>query len=118
MAFKKHFHKILKQRFPAQAETLFSELERCYKILKKDIHFAKKSANPMDRRLDFTACFLALIQVLEKQGEGFEQIREACLEITHEYVRPKNRWQAWIKRLPVKIIGSTNTHSTPRFCRP
>lgn len=106
MPFKKHFHSAIQRRYPAQAETLVSELEARYAFLKKEVAFAKKSANPVDRRLDFTACFLALVQVLEKQGEPFEEIREICLEITHEYVRPKNAVQAWFKRLPVKIIGS------------
>ena len=68
--------------------------------------FARTSPNPVDRRLDFTAYFLATIQVLEKRGESFERIREICLEITHEYVRPKNGFQAWLRRLPVKLIGS------------
>lgn len=106
MSFKKFFHRAIRQRYPAQAETLVAELDARYAILKEEVAFAKKSANPVDRRLDFTACFLALVQVLEKQGEPFEEIREICLEITHEYVRPKNAVQAWLKRLPVKIIGS------------
>ena len=90
MSFLKHFRHSLHLRYPAQATELVSELEARYAVLKREVAFAKKSANPVDRRLDFTACFLALIQVLEKRSEPFEKIREICLEVTHEYVRPKN----------------------------
>lgn len=115
MSFKKHFHRALHQRYPAQAETLVSELEARYAVLKQEVAFAKKSPNPVDRRLDFTACFLGLVQVLEKKGESFEKIREICLEITHEYVRPKNAVQAWFKRLPAKIIPTPLGSLLTRF---
>lgn len=117
MSYQKHFRSILQQRYPTQAKMLLEALEGRYEILKQDIHFAKKSSNPMDKRLDFTACFLALIQVLEKRGENFDQIRATCLEITHEYVRPKNALQAWLKRLPVKIMGTPLGHLLIRFMK-
>ncbi|MBI1224577.1 MAG: hypothetical protein GC192_05020 [Bacteroidetes bacterium] len=104
--FLKYFHHTIQQRYPVQAATLIVELNSRFKVLQEEVAFAKKSSNPVDRRLDFTACFLALVQVLEKHGEPYEKIRGICLEITHEYVRPKNAVQAWLKRLPVKIIGT------------
>ncbi len=106
MGFKKYFHQAIKTRYPTHFEQICAETESRYEIIARDIRFASKSSNPLDRRLEFTAYFLALIQVLETIGEPFEKIRETCLEITHNYVRPKNRWQAWLKRLPVKIIGT------------
>jgi len=100
------FHQAIRQHYPADGEQLCASIEAQYNVLAPEVVFAKTSPNPMDRRLDFTAYFLATIQVLEQRGEGFEQIRSICLEIAHAYVRPKNGFQAWLKRLPVKLIGS------------
>jgi len=49
---------------------------------------------------------LALIKTLEQRGESYETIRKICLEIVTEWVRPKNRFQQLLKRLPAKF---TNT---------
>jgi hypothetical protein len=38
-------------------------------------------------------------------GEPYDKIRNLCLQIVTEYVRPKNKWQAFMKRIPPKIIG-------------
>ena len=67
--------------------------------------FASRSSNPIDRRLDFAAYFLALIQTLEKGNHSYEEIKTICLEVTYDYVRPKNAIQKWLKRFPAKIIG-------------
>lgn len=80
-------------------------MDSIYKIISQDTKFAFTSGNPIDKRLDFSAYFLSLIQVLEKRGETFEQIREICLQATYEYVRPKNKLQQWLKRLPAKLIN-------------
>ena len=69
-------------------------------VIAPDVVFARTSANPMDRRLAFCAWFLATIQVLEGRGESFASIREFCLEVTYEYVRPKSAWRRWVKGLP------------------
>lgn len=115
MSYKIYFHKTLRQRYPKDFQQISAGVEARYAVIKPDVAFARTSANPIDRRLDFTAFFLATIQVLEQQGEPFEKIRETCLGITHAFVRPKNRWQAWLKRLPVKIIGTPLGRLLTRF---
>lgn len=104
-AFKKFFIKGLKSHFPDTHASLLSEVEERFSNISKDTRFATKSSNPMDKRLDFAAYFLALIQALENHGQSFEQIRRICLEITYDYVTPKNWVQKWLKRLPAKLIG-------------
>lgn len=102
--YKKYFLKALKNHFPTTENALISTLERHYQVISKDTHFAASSTNPIDRRLDFCAYFLALIQTLDEKGESFEMIRKVCLEVVLDYVRPKNKLSAWAKRLPLKLI--------------
>lgn len=52
------------------------------------------------------AYFLALIKVLDNHGEHFEGIKAVSLEIVKEYVRPKNRLQRYLKKLPVKLLNT------------
>jgi L-2-amino-thiazoline-4-carboxylic acid hydrolase len=115
MGYKKYFHQAILQHFPMDGGKLCDSIEARYMVIAPDVGFAKTSSNPIDRRLDFTAYFLATIKVLEQRGESFEQIRRICLEITHEYVRPKNGFQAWLKRLPVKIFRSPLGRLLTRF---
>ena len=105
-AYKKYFKHTLDAHFPEQSEPLLSDIETTFHALEGDIRFASASKNPMDKRLGIAAYFLALIKVLEKKGESYEQIREISLEIARNYVQPKNRFQAMMKRLPVKLIGT------------
>jgi hypothetical protein len=69
----------------------------------------------MDRRLDFCAWFLATIQALEQRGEAFDAIRHVCLQVTYAYVRPRNRWQRWVKRLPVLLLRTPLVHLVTRL---
>ena len=62
-----------------------------------------------DKRLDFCAYFLALIKTLDEQGETFETIRAISLKIVMEYIRPKNRLQLFLKRLPAKLTSTRVT---------
>lgn len=103
-AYKRYFRKALGNYYPKYAEALLEDMDAQYKRLKGDVNFAKTSANPMDRRLDLSAYFLALIMVLDEAGESFEQIKEVALFTITEYLRPKNQWRAFLKRLPVKLI--------------
>ena len=73
--------------------------------IQPDVGFARTCKNPIDRRLDFVACFLALIKVLDKNGEDYDKIRRISLEITINYVSPKNKFQAFIKKLMPKLVG-------------
>ena len=105
MAYQKYFLRALEHHFP-DASGVMKEVEGRYQVIAKETSFARTSSNPMDRRLDFTAYFLALIQVLEVRNWGFDEIKAICLDITHDYVRPKNKWQRWTKRLPVRLLGT------------
>ncbi len=105
MGYKKYFYRNIKKHYPGKAVLVIAGTESWYKTILEDTRFASTSSNPVDKRLDFTAYFLALIKVLESEGEPFDQIKKVCLEITYEYVRPKNKFQSWLKRLPAKLIG-------------
>lgn len=102
--YKRYFRKALERYYPKYAKELLEDIDAKYDELKADVSFAKTSSNPMDKRLDLTAYFLALIMILEKAGESFEQIREVALFTITEYLRPKTQWQAFLKKLPVKLI--------------
>ena len=106
MRFRKNFIKAIERHFPSNASVVVREVDERFKILSVDTKFAARSTNPIDRRLVFTAYFLALIQTLEGMNLSFEQIKSICLEITYDYVTPKNFFQKWIKRLPAKLIGT------------
>jgi hypothetical protein len=105
-SYKKYFVKNIKQNFPGNSDKIIAFADAHYKIISVDTRFAKTSANPIDKRLDFCSYFLALIMALDKQGENFETIRNICLEVVTGYVRPKNKIHALLKRLPAKL---TNT---------
>ena len=106
MRFRKYFVSVINKHFPSDPSVIVRELDQRFKVLSIDTQFASRSSNPIDRRLDFAAYFLALIQTLEEKNQSFEQIKNICLEITYDYVRPKNSFQRWIKKLPGKLIGS------------
>jgi hypothetical protein len=101
-----YFQNELRRRYPEEYQRLCAEIEARNGLIAPDIAFARSSSNPVDRRLDFCAYFLATIQALEKHGESVERIREICLAVTLEYVRPKNAWQSWLKRLPARLLGT------------
>jgi hypothetical protein len=102
--FKKYFAASVRKRYPSNAESLLIELDKEFDVLLPDVKFAATSSNPVDRRLIFCAYFLALIKVLDNHAESFEQIRLVSLEIVKEYVRPKNGFQGFLKKLPPRLI--------------
>ncbi len=110
--YKKYFTKAVKNTYPNNSDFLISVIDKNFRSISNDTNFALKSINPIDKRLDFSAYFLALIKTLDGQGESFETIRRICLEIVIEYVRPKNKIQQFLKRLPAKL---TNTFLTNIF---
>lgn len=61
----------------------------------------------MDKRMEIAGYFLATIKVLDKKGESIERIREILLTIAREYVRPKNGFQRFIKKLPARIVNTS-----------
>lgn len=88
------------RRYPGE----WAAVEARYARIAPDVEFARTSANPMDRRLEFCAWFLATIQMMEARGEPFAVIREVCLAVTVAYVRPKNALRRWLKRLPGVLL--------------
>ena len=104
--YKKYFINAIKEHFPDSFIDIINDSDNHYLAISKDTEFAKTSSNPIDKRLDFCTYFLALIISLDTLGLPYERIRRICLEITTEYVRPKNRLQQLLKRLPPKL---TNT---------
>ena len=104
---KKHFpyfHEALRKYYPDQAETLITSLHTTYNDIKPDISFSIRSANPIDKRMDFAASFLALVKVLDKQGVSVEKVREISLYIANGYVQPKSLLAARMKKWPVKLV--------------
>lgn len=104
--YKKYFVRAIRDKYPGTADFLIPEIDNHFNTIRIDTNFSKTSGNPVDKRLDFSSYFLALIKTLEQRGESFETIRKICLEIVTEYVRPKNKMQQLLKRLPAKF---TNT---------
>src|SRR5215210_9468555 len=104
--YKKYFIDAIREHFPDSFIDIIDDSDKHYLAISKDTEFAKTSSNPIDKRLDFCTYFLALIISLDKLGLPYERIRRICLEITTEYVRPKNILQQLLKRLPAKL---TNT---------
>ena len=104
--YKKYFIKAIQVNFPNKSAKIIAAVEGHFKAISPDIHFASTSQNPIDKRLDFCAYFLALIKTLDEQDESFVSIRKICLEVVTEYVSPKNKIQQFFKRLPVKLINT------------
>lgn len=102
--FRKYFVNGLRNCYPEDADKMIEELDMHFSAISDDTKFAAKSSNPMDKRLDFTACFLALIKTLENRGVAYDEIRQVCLDITYAYVAPKNPFHAQYKKLlPVML---------------
>ena len=103
---RKHFpffHEALRKYYPDKAKTLIASLHTTYNEIKPDISFSIRSANPIDKRMDFAASFLALVKVLDKQGVSVEKVREISLYIANNYVQPKSLLSARMKKVPVKL---------------
>src|SRR5687767_1766423 len=81
MNFTRYFQKALEKHFPQEATALLKEVDERFKVLSNDTRFASKSSNPIDKRLDFSAYFLALIQTLEIRNHSYEEIKSICLEV-------------------------------------
>jgi hypothetical protein len=104
--YRKHFVAGVTKNFPAIRDKIIDSVDTHYKIISADTAFAASSKNPIDKRLDFCAYFLALIKTLDERGESFETTRKICLEIVTEYVKPKNKFQQLLKKLPPKLVNS------------
>jgi hypothetical protein len=104
--YRKYFIRSIRVNYPTNYKDIIHLVDTHYSVISKDTKFALTSKNPLDKRLDFCAYFLGLIKALEVKGETFENIRNICLEIATEYVRPKNLLQASLKRLIPKLANT------------
>lgn len=104
--YRKYFVAGIEKKFPGHSGAIIIKVDGHYKVISADTGFAVKSKNPIDKRLDFSAYFLALIKTLDEQGETFETVRKICLEIVIEYVKPKNKLQQLLKKVPAKLINT------------
>ncbi len=105
-AYRKYFYKVIKAHFPNDSTEVYSKTNENYKTISIDTQFSLSSSNPLDKRLDFSAYFLSLIKTLDEQGESFERIRSMCLEAVTAYVKPKNKIQQALKRIPSKLMNT------------
>src|SRR4028119_277482 len=101
--YKSYFVRAIAGHYPGRSTLLLAAVDEHYERIAEDTRFAAASANPLDKRLDFSAYFLALILTLDEGGESFQTIRALCLQIVGEYVRPKNKMQQLLKRLPARL---------------
>jgi len=104
--YKKYFVRTVNLYFPHDGAIIMHDVDGHYITLKPDVRFASSSSNPIDKRLDFSSYFLALVMTLSKRGESFDTIRKICLDITTDYVQPRSKWQAALKRLTPKLINT------------
>lgn len=104
--YKKYFIKFIRTNYSNEFDSIIADTDNNYKTISADTTFAKTSKNPIDKRLDFSSYFLALIKTLDAKAETFENIRKICLQITTDYVQPKSKIQGFFKRLLPKL---TNT---------
>jgi hypothetical protein len=104
--YRKYFKQVLENHHPDTYKSLIEAIELKNNGLAESTKFALKSKNPLDKRLPFSAYFLAMIQVLEEENLSFEKIREYCLEVASAYVAPKNRIHKWYNLLLPKLINS------------
>lgn len=104
--YKKTFYFVLIKYFPNEQKTLESKINAAFELMEKDVSFAKTSPNPVDRRMEIAAYFLSTIKILDEKSIDYETIRKIIIEIAEEYVRPKNHFQAFLKKLPAKLVNT------------
>ena len=105
-SYKKHFAKAIKRNYPGSFDEVASTAEKNYQMISVDSNFSVRSKNPIDRRLDFCAYFLALIKTLDERGEQYETIKRVSLEVVTDYITPKNKFQQMMMRIRPKLVGT------------
>lgn len=99
------FDQVIRAAYPLDYEAMIHQINIHYREISADIMFAQHSQQPMDKRLDVSAYFLALIKTLDERKEPYQTIRTVCLDIAREVVRPKNALHVYFKTLPAKLIS-------------
>ncbi len=126
MSFLPYFHTQFRLSYPANANALIAQTESNFQRLIPDVNFAKKSSNPIDRRLIFCAYFLATIQTLEAHDAAYREIRAFCLSVTEAYVQPRGPVQRFLRRLPglflrtplTKLLATVMRKKTQHLAHP
>lgn len=85
---------------------MYHEIQIRFSEISKDTQFISTSKNPMDRRIELAACFLALMKSMEEVNISYSDIRIFCLKVAADLVRPKNSLQRWSRKLPGRLIQS------------
>ncbi len=104
LTYKKYFIQAIRSDVPGDADRMIDQVEKHFRRISQDTRFAAKSGNPIDRRLDLAAYFLAYIITLDERGFSYESIRRKSMDIVLEYVRPKNPLQKFMKRIPAMLV--------------
>jgi hypothetical protein len=115
MDYKRHFRAEIERSYPKHFTVIGAEIEARYQAIYPDIAFARKSSNPVDRRLEFCGYFLATIQALEARGSSLEEIQTICVRIAEASVQPTSSWHRWLKGLPGKLMGTPLTRIAARI---
>jgi hypothetical protein len=63
-SYRQYFVRRIRDRYPEKADSFIFETDNHYKTISIDTFFSKASGNPIDKRLDFSSYFLALIKTL------------------------------------------------------
>lgn len=102
--FKKYFAQELEREFPENFKEMQAEVNDAYEKIESEAQLRIKSKNPLNKRLRFSAYFVAFIQVLEGRGYDLETIRTHCLHIAQEYIKPKNGFHRWYLKLVPSLL--------------
>lgn len=102
--YRNYFTRAIQATYPDDAANIIRATDLAYKEISADTSFALTSKNPIDRRFDFSAYFLALIKTLHQKGESFDAIRTLCLQIVTSYVQPRNNVQKWVKQQLPRLL--------------
>lgn len=92
------------QRFGDRAVGIVESIDKEFLLLKHDTDFARRSKNPMDRRIVVAGLLLALMKTLRNNGYDFALIRDISLDIAKNLVTPKNRFQLFLNRLKTVVV--------------
>ncbi|HTE34623.1 MAG TPA: L-2-amino-thiazoline-4-carboxylic acid hydrolase [Chryseolinea sp.] len=103
---RQYFIEALKHHYPETFDEIVAETDHHFRSICAGNNFLTRSRNPLDKRLEFSSYFLALIMTIDVRGETFESIRKICLEIVTSYVSPKNKVHLLLKRLPAKLANT------------
>ena len=74
-SFRRYFLHRIRTHYPDQEADIVLQTDSNYLRIARDVPFVTTSKNPLDKRLDFSAYFLAFIMTLDALDESFEKIR-------------------------------------------